>query len=483
LAVLVFAVMGIVIVALVRGRAPVEDGRSAQRESTEESQYANHPAPLPLSPPDLQESQPRPLLIDPPTNDGNMRAGRSAELALDEDTNRAIDRGVAYLKRTQRGSGSWGSSGHSVGYAALPGLTLLECGVAANDPRVRKAAAFVRGHSADLTGTYELALAILFLERLGEREDRSLIQDFALRLIAGQQPDGGWSYRSPALDDVEQESVLRHLERLRPDSPADLFKPAAGIQAAKSPKSGKGKEPKNGTRKGKDKQASASAAVRDVPALQEPLELRDDPASPASDNSNTQFAVLALWAAQRMGVPVERSLALVVKRFRPCQNGDGGWGYHSGGAKKSPSSGSMTCVGLLGLAVGHGLGRDESAQQDSVQDPQIERALRHLSNRIGDGSGKKKRRPMEDLYFLWSLERVAVLYGQRFIGGKDWYAWGAELLLAHQTEDGNWQGGRYHGSSPPLDTSFALLFLKRANLAHDLTKKIEFLKIESRRAE
>jgi hypothetical protein len=136
----------------------------------------------------------------------------------------------------------------------------------------------------------------------------------------------------------------------------------------------------------------------------------------------------------------------------------------------------MTCVGLLGLAVGHGLGRDESAAPGSVSDPQIEKALRQLGKRIGE-PGRKKRSPSEDHYFLWSLERVGVLYGLRTIDGKDWYAWGAELLQAHQTKDGSWHGGRYHGSSPTLDTCFALLFLKRANLTHDLTKKIEFLKI------
>ena len=32
----------------------------------------------------------------------------------------------------------------------------------------------------------------------------------------------------------------------------------------------------------------------------------------------------------------------------------------------------------------------------------------------------------------------------------------------------------YAGSSPLTDTCFALLFLKRTNLAKDLTKKLEF---------
>src|SRR5207302_4089676 len=45
------------------------------------------------------------------------------------------------------------------------------------------------------------------------------------------------------------------------------------------------------------------------------------------DNSNTQFAILGLWAARRHGVPVEKALARADSRFRTSQNGDGGWGY------------------------------------------------------------------------------------------------------------------------------------------------------------
>jgi len=46
------------------------------------------------------------------------------------------------------------------------------------------------------------------------------------------------------------------------------------------------------------------------------------------------------------------------------------------------------------------------------------------------------------------------------IGGKDWYSWGAELLLVSQKQDGSWSGEYGYA-----DTCFALLFLKRANFA------------------
>src|SRR5437764_224743 len=84
----------------------------------------------------------------------------------------AVSKGVSYLKKNQNLNGTWGKGAvYAVGYSALPGLTLLECGVPAKDPVVRKAAVFVRSHVPKLTGTYELSLAILFLDRLGEPSD------------------------------------------------------------------------------------------------------------------------------------------------------------------------------------------------------------------------------------------------------------------------------------------------------------------------
>ena len=79
-----------------------------------------------------------------------------------------------------------------------------------------------------------------------------------------------------------------------------------------------------------------------------------------------------------------------------------------------------------------------------------------------------------NLYFLWTLERVGVLYNQRTIRKKDWYAWGARLLVERQGKDGHWSVGHYPGSMPMVDTCFALLFLKRANLTQDLSQKLEF---------
>ena len=137
---------------------------------------------------------------------------RLAGIVDQKKIDEGISRGVRYLKSQQASGGTWQPHGHAVGYAALPGLTLLECGVPASDPAIKKAATFVRHSIATLDGTYELSLAILFLDRLGDPRDKAFIQTMALRLVAGQTEAGGWSYRVPILP-AKESGELRSEER------------------------------------------------------------------------------------------------------------------------------------------------------------------------------------------------------------------------------------------------------------------------------
>ena len=182
--------------------------------------------------------------------------------------------------------------------------------------------------------------------------------------------------------------------------------------------------------------------------------------------------MLALWAAQRHGVPVERALLLADQRFAQSQSsGAAGATTRTAGRESTPS---MTCVGLLGLAVGHGslLRADKSGRRGDIDDPAIQKGLDALSTWIGvpgdpDDGGSL------NLYKLWSIERVCVLYGLPTISGKDWYGWGANRILRDQQRDGAWNGGGYPGSSKTIDTSFALLFLRRSNLVQDLSDRLQ----------
>jgi len=390
--------------------------------------------------------------VVPPPSRGALSAAE--QLKVDK----AIARGTWYLREQLAPGRDWkdlfGANGTT---ASLPGLALLECGVPVDDPIIQKAVKEVREqapaeHAA--YDTYQRALAILFLDRVGASEDKDLIRYLALCLIAGQHPgEGAWTYFCPTLD---RKTAPQFVSRLASDqsNSLDNWRQAA-LQGARLPV-----------------QNWNNAAKPPVPA--------------AWDNSNTQFAILALWVARRHGVAIDKSVPLIEKHFRTTQLGtgkgkvrdpkndnldlDGSWYYDT--AQNSGRWPSMTCTGLLGLAIAHGAAKERTPnKQRPLDDPAIRRALAMLAREI-DRPGEK--RPW-DLYFLWSLERVAVLFDLTAIGGKDWYAWGRKALLRSQRNDGAWGDGGYWGASPLLNTCFALLFLERADLAKDLTSKLQLL--------
>jgi hypothetical protein len=420
-------------------------------------------------------------------------AGRGADT---QQVQKAIDRGVAYLKGFQGRDGAWAYTeevvqtrdrgGPTVGATALAGLTLLECGVPADDAAVQKAAGVVREASLQLTMTYALSLSVLFLDRLDDPADEVLIDSMGLRLLAGQNPlSGGWSYDCPPLPEAE-------VKRLR----GSLGQRA---EAGRPPK--------------------GQRTLRDLPdVIQAEWKQLDRPganaalATLATDNSNTHLAVLALWVAHRQGLPVGAALKRIDHRFHTSQNADGGWAYMplQGGRPDLAhlavrSTPSMTCAALIGLALSHGsalqaslrTGQERSPSASAGPDPgkdmQIRRALVYVANEIGKeqdwlpgsrvaaepfapggqrlpgapASAARSGSGNQNLFYgLWTLERMAVAYGFTTIGKKDWYAWGSELLLQKQEPNGGWRG-EYVGGG--CDTCFALLFLTRANLARDVT--------------
>jgi hypothetical protein len=440
--------------------------------------------------------------------EGNGRDDASSRLAPEaepvpalppeeqEKVRTAIERGVQWLKRHQTAQGGWGPQ-HPVGLTALPALTLLECGVPADDSHVQKAVQNLRRLLPQLNRTYELALAILFLDRLGDPADEKWIQTCALRLVAGQTPAGGWTYNCPLLNSQQEQDLLTIMQQTRPTSALDLF--VADPDGSAPPGFLPGKDLRVGSSLDAkllpvgdappDSEAYQKALTRlppqlkGVPALQPPAKAQKLPPHDGSDNSNTQFAILGLSAAHKHNLPLERALALIAQRFHKSQLANGRWNYpySSPPHPNQQWSPAMTGAGLLGLAVGLGLAADHAQRPNTpgrFQDPAIEKGFDFLGQFIGKpiGTNKPRNRNREpiNLYFLWTVERCGVLYGRREIGGKDWYQWGAELLVDHQNPDGFWALGGYYGSMPVLDTSFALLFLQRANLAKDLTKKLEF---------
>ncbi len=394
----------------------------------------------------------------------------------------AIDKGVAFLKKVQTKEGDFGwkmfdDGRFQVGQCALPAYALLESGVPPEDPVIQKAAAFLRPRVLLNDWTYELSLAMLFFDRLGDPKDKQLIQVCGLRLIAGQHRTGGWSYRCPILNDKNAQDLLNCLAEVN-------------------------KRRKRGERT-RDQALEGMVVPRSLQSLttflsSNRLVWQDPNLSPEAkpetmnlvvltgrtDNSNTQFALLGLWAARRHGLAVEPALEISVERFEHLQIYPFGlWKYEFDREISPTSRRSMTCVGLIGLAIGRGLKfpTPGSPPRDK-KDIHVLRGLAALSRQVGKPNGDmQKRVDLEDLYFLWSLERVGTLYNLPAIGHKDWYRWGTEGLITNQKKDGWWPdplivkrsatGMKYKAT---LNTSFALLFLKRSHPMKDLTPKLPF---------
>jgi hypothetical protein len=134
-------------------------------------------------------------------------AAAAPAAAVDQDTiDKSVKAGVAALRQGQDQTGRWHAY-QDVGMTALAALTLLECDVPADDKAVQLAAEFVRKGAVTEKQTYSLALAILFLDRLGDPADQALIESMTVRLLGGQTRAGGWTYDCPEPSAREQERL------------------------------------------------------------------------------------------------------------------------------------------------------------------------------------------------------------------------------------------------------------------------------------
>ncbi|QDT07835.1 hypothetical protein K227x_62640 [Rubripirellula lacrimiformis] len=305
---------------------------------------------------------------------------------------RAIDRGVAYLRKTQSERGNWDEySGYSCGQTALCTLALLNCGIPKDDPTVAKAMKYLR--SFEPQETYSVSLQTMVYCQLGAAGDLPRIRRNAQWLVdtqfregAGPSGLGAWNY---------------------------------------------------GTQRGGP-----------------------------GDPSNSQFAILALGAAEERGIQVEPvAFELAMRYWTNRQRPGGSWAYNS----RDPS-GSMTCAGVASIIISRGrLGGGTSSivgnqirccgGDDEQTDP-VEAGLdwlgRNFTTLVNPGGNG-----MTLYYYIYALERVGRLSGRRFIGGHDWYREGAERLITLQDDFlGYWKG---NGALEPeaVATSFALLFLSK----------------------
>jgi hypothetical protein len=377
-------------------------------------------------------------------------------------------------------------SGNGIGPTCLAGLALLEANVPVNDPAIKTITGLVRDSAYRDTKTYPIALCLMYLDRHGDPADVPLIQALAMRLLVGQTNSGGWGYSCLVSVPPEDEKRLR---ALKADQPAGKLHPEI---------------------KAYGEALAATRAQQGLPVTQ----------VGGDDNSNTQFGVLAIWMARKHGVPVENALDLIEKRFTATQDAQtGNWPYSGagpGGMGGGTGSPAMYCAGLIGMATAVARREERRLKADAPApkpDPKTKPDAKPNDPFYNPPAGTKPepkpndKRPADgrdkvvqfafaglgqtisdqirsgqgllhgtgghghgDLYFLWSLERVGVVYGMDKIGKIDWYDIGSTALVRSQSPDGTWGISNYGAE---VNTAFAVLFLSRSNLARDLSSKVQ----------
>ncbi len=193
------------------------------------------------------------------------------------------------------------------------------------------------------------------------------------------------------------------------------------------------------------------------------------------DNSNSQFALLALHEAERAGATVKRETWTSAKAYwEDAQNLDGSWGYH----KRTLGTGSMTCAGIASLIITSDRFRQPNAEVQGDQVVCCRKATDDGENRIESGLAWLGRNfrvtgnpgapgNMWLLYYLYGVERVGRMTNHRYFyegdgTPRDWYREGAaQLIKMRGALDTTWVGSGAGERDPDISTAFALLFLSK----------------------
>ncbi|MCA8923237.1 MAG: hypothetical protein KDD82_15585 [Planctomycetes bacterium] len=364
----------------------------------------------------------------PPAPKGPQPGAEDAEAGFFARVTAAIDGGSTYLQSTALNP-------RRPGEFALIAFALLRSGVDPEAPTVRRM--FAGFQDAPLDQTYDLAVAILALEA------RS-IKRIATPSLGGTRTVARFRRRQvPAAD----------LERIR----------------------GFAQQLLGGQTEGGDwGYACPAGGTRVTPA----------PRAAQTDNSNTQFAVLALHAAARAGASVpEACWQRVLSHFTrtaseredaasapltlgehspelfgptdPSPESQRGWAYRPPPTtyKTTPA---MTAAGLSSLVIAADALRQAQALDDdgfAAAALLARQAATWLAHSFRGEAPPHSTRPT---YLLYSIEKAMEVGGIELLDGKDWYRSAAEDLLRRQRSNGGWGNA--------IDTSLALLVLNRATL-------------------
>ena len=289
-----------------------------------------------------------------------------------------IERAIAYLKNQQRADGSWPDPvGYPGGITALCTLSLLRSGVAADDPAIDRALAFLRMLQPEMT--YSTALTTMVFCEAGRDEDRRLVKRNVAWFEKAQKTEGpmqgAWGY------------------------------PQA-----------------------------------------------------EGDNSNTGFAVMALYSAERAGIRVDENVwRRTFDYWVKTQNDRGAWGYKPG----NPGTGSMTCEGIFCVAAAARVLDDTDV--DAAAQQSLTKATQWLATSFSPAANPGASAVQGwQFYYLFAASEAGRMAKLKKFGEHDWRQEGAEELLARQEPDGSWRGRGHAEDNPQVATSMALLFFRQA---------------------
>jgi hypothetical protein len=339
----------------------------------------------------------------------------------------AIKKGVEWLKTAPSPPHEHSKAEHS---DELILWTFIHAEVAPSNPRYK--ALLERVLADEPHQTYKVALQAMCLEEIDRVKYQGRIAHCGQHLLDNQCTNGQWSYGSPT------------------PAPKDL--PAPVASGGGEPKPTGGVREFGGEKKPKPKIVKKIALKRQ----------RDG--GGGGDNSNSQYAALGLRACFDAGIMFpEDAIHLAVKWWMESVNapegkdpnavasGPGGvaqgWDYSKG--QEGGSYGSMT-AGAVGSLVIY----DYMLKKDWKRNPLVKNGMAWL-NANYSVTENPKRGGGWHYYYLYGLERAAILFDTNLIGNHDWYLDGCKYLLDAQKGDGSWNGGTW-------DTCFAILFLKKA---------------------
>ena len=184
----------------------------------------------------------------------------------------------------------------------------------------------------------------------------------------------------------------------------------------------------------------------------------------SGDSSNSQFAILGLHEASKMGIEIDQRVWERAQEYwKACFVAGGGFGYHPNDGKPYPS---MTCAGISSwIIVEENLAkfRDLIDGDRAVCCDVVDRMgpVEKSIDRLGRNFGTRSRNGAQ-YYYLYALERAGRLSGQRFFGRHDWYRAGAQTIVSQQNRiTGAWRGKTLGEEVEVIATSMALLFLAK----------------------